>query len=174
MSGMNPSILFTLSGRLGRQPFAIAVIVVYFLGLASQSLLTKQVLDRAGLFPFIVLHASLLWVWYVIHANRLRDAGRNTGVAIGIAIVNALCLLFLLMIVSLFDAPAADAESDGNVLGTWIVLLFLLAILSGAPHLGWFDIILWVIFVIAMLPILLAVGFSLWVGTRPSVSAVPS
>ena len=160
------------SGRLARQPFAAAVIVVYALGLASQSLLTGPVLARAGVWPFALVHAVLLWVWYVIHANRLRDAARGPGAAIGIASVNLLCMLFVLMLVAMFAEPSPGAESAGSVLGTWIVIVFVLAVISGAPHLGLFGILLWVIFVVAMLPVLLAVGFSIWAGSQPSAPAV--
>lgn len=173
MQRMSPPDLFTLSGRLGREPFAIAAIAVYALGLASQTLLTKPVLDRASLYPFIILHAVLLWVWFVIHVKRLRDAGRATGPAVGIAIVNVLSIIFLLMVISFLTSPVEGqpGETAGSVLGTWIVLIFLIEIFSGASNLGWLGRVLMVIVGIAMLPVLLAVGFSIWAGTRRSVAA---
>lgn len=173
---MSANELLSPSGRLARQPFAIAVIAVYFLGLASQGLLIKPVIDLAAFFPFILLHGVLLWVWFVIHAKRLRDAGRGIGTAIGIAIVNVLSMLFLLMVISFLASPTAGpgSETAGSVLGTWVVLIFLIEIISGAPHLGWLARILLVIVGIAMIPVLLAVGFSIWVSTRPSVPPAPS
>jgi uncharacterized membrane protein YhaH (DUF805 family) len=167
---------FSLSGRLSAGPFAIAVIAVYLFGLASQSLLTRPVMERAGLIPFILLHAVLLWVWFAIHAKRLRDAGRDIGSAVGIAIVNVLAITFLLMVISFLVSPVEGqpGETAGGVLGTWAVLIFLIEIFSGASHLGWLGKVLMVIVGIAMLPVLLAVGFSIWAGTRPSLQARPS
>ena len=174
---MNPvTMAFSVAGRLGRQPFAIAVIAVYFLGLASQGLLTKPVMARAGLFPFIILHAVLLWVWFAIHAKRLRDAAGGIGPAMGIAIVNVLAITFLLMVISFLVSPVEGhpGETGGSVLGTWVVLIFLIEVFSGAPNLGWLGKVLMVIVGIAMLPVLLAVGFSIWAGTRPSMQTRPS
>ena len=171
---MNPvAIAFSPSGRLTRQPFAIAVIAVYFLGLASQGLLTGPVLYRAGLFPFVLLHAALLWVWYAIHAKRLRDAGRGIGSAAGIAIVNVLAIILLLLVISFLISPVEGqpGETAGSVLGTWIVLIFLIKILSGATSLGWLGTLLLTLFAIAMLPVLLALGFSIWAGTRQKRAA---
>jgi len=167
---------FSLSGRLRAGPFAVAVIAVYFLGLASQSLLTRPVMERAGLFPFIIFHAVLLWVWFAVHAKRLRDADRGIGPAVGIAIVNVLAIVFLLMVISFLVSPVEGqpGETAGGVLGTWIVLIFLIEVFSDAPHLGWLGRVLMTIVGIAMLPILLAVGFSIWAGTRPGRQAMPS
>jgi uncharacterized membrane protein YhaH (DUF805 family) len=165
---------FSPSGRLARQPFAIVVVAVYFLGLASQSLLTGPVLSRASLLPFILLHAALLWVWYAIHAKRLRDAGRSIGSAAGVAIVNVLAIILLLLVLSFLNSPVEGqpGETAGGVLGTWIVLIFFIKILSGATSLGWLGKLLLTLFAIAMVPVLLALGFSLWAGTRKS--AMPS
>jgi uncharacterized membrane protein YhaH (DUF805 family) len=170
------TLAFSSAGRLSRGSFAIAVIAVYFLGLASQSLLIRPVVERAGLFPFIVLHGVLLWVWFVVHAKRLRDAGRGVGSAIGIAVVNVLSIIFLLMVISFLVSPVEGqpGETAGGVIGTWMFLIFLVEVFSGAPYLGWLGRVLMVIVGIAMLPILLAVGFSIWAGTRPSLQTTPS
>ena len=167
---------FSLSGRLSAGPFAMAAVAVYILGLASQCLLTWPVTARAGLLPFILLHAVLLWVWFAIHAKRLRDAGRDIGSAVGIAIVNVLAITFLLMVISFLVSPVEGqpGETAGGVLGTWVVLVLLIEIFSGASNLGWLGKVLMVIVGIAMLPVLLAVGFSIWAGTRPSLQARPS
>lgn len=168
--------IFSSIGRLARKPFALAVLAVYFLGLASQSLLIRPVVERAGFFPFIIFHAVLLWVWFAIHAQRWRDAGHGIGSAIGIAIVNVLAITFLLMVISFLVSPVEGqpGETAGGVIGTWMFLIFLIEVFSGAPQLGWLGRVLMVIVGIAMLPVLLAVGFSIWAGTRPSLQARPS
>lgn len=167
--------LFSSSGTIGRGPFAVAVCGVYLTGLASQILLIGPVVLRAGFWPFILLHAALLWVWYALHARRLRDAGRGVGAAVGVAIVNVLSMIFLLMVISFLVSPVEGqpGETAGGVLATWVVLIMFVEIFAGAPHLGWLGRVLMVIVGIAMLPILLAVGFSVWTGTRRSAPAVP-
>ena len=36
---------------------------------------------RTGPWLFAAAQALLIWVWYVLHAKRLRDAGRSVGLA---------------------------------------------------------------------------------------------
>ncbi len=165
--------LFSSAGTLARGSFAVVVVIVYALGLASQVLLTSPVLLRAGLWPFILLHAVLLWVWFAAHARRLREAGRDVGPAIGIAIVNVLSVAFLVMAMLLLVAPVdgQPGETVGGVLGTWIVFIFLVQVLSGTMNFSWFGIFLEILLFIALMPILLAIGFSIWTGTRPSARA---
>lgn len=165
---MNPiTLAFSSSGRLGRRAFAIAVAVVYLLGFASQTLLSGPVLARTGIWLFALVQAVLLWVWFVLHAKRLRAAERGSGGAVGIAIVYGLAMLFLLMVVAFFLSPAPATDTTGDALGTWIVLTILIEIFSGAPDLGLFGDILIIMAVIALTPVLLALGFSIWAGTRP-------
>ncbi len=167
---------FSLSGQLPRAPFAVAVTILYAAGLASQMLLVVPVVARAGILPFALLHAVLLWIWYALHAKRLRDAGHGVGSAIGIAIVNVLSIIFLLMVISFLVSPVEGqpGETAGGVLGTWMFIILLVEIFSGAPHLGWLGRVLMVIVGIAMVPVVLALGFSIWAGTLPSLQARPS
>ncbi len=75
------------------------------------------------------------------------------------------------MAISFLVSPVEGqpGETAGGVIGTWMFLIFLVEVFSGAPHLGWRGRVLMVIVGIAMLPILLAVGFSIWAGTRRSL-----
>ena len=77
--------LFSPFGRLGPQAFVIAVIVVDAAGAASQWLTVLGVAARNGLWLFALAQAVLIWVWFALHAKRLRDAGRSTGLAVGAA-----------------------------------------------------------------------------------------
>ena len=166
--------LFSSAGTLGRGPFAVAVLTVYALGLCSQVLLSGPILLRVGLWPFIVLHAALLWAWYAVHAKRLRDGGCDVGPAVGIAIVNVLSMVFLVMVIVFLSSPVEGqpGETAGGILASWLVLIFLLQVFSGATDLGWFGLVLEILLAIALVPVLLAVGFSIWVATRPSAQAV--
>ena len=78
--------LFSPSGRLGPQAFAVAVIAVYAAGAASQWLTVPGVIARNGLWPFVAAQAVLIWIWFTLHAKRLHDADRATGLAVGAAV----------------------------------------------------------------------------------------
>ena len=83
--GIGSSSLLSPIGRLARGPFALAVIAVYLASFASQLLLSAPVTAQVGVVPFVLVQVALIWVWIVLHAKRLRDAGRPTGIVIGIA-----------------------------------------------------------------------------------------
>ena len=55
-------LILSRSGRLSPQAFIIAAGAVYVLGVASQWLTVPAVIDRAGLWPFVVAQAVLIWV----------------------------------------------------------------------------------------------------------------
>ena len=172
---MNPvALAFSRSGRLAPRPFALAVTVVYLLGFATQVLLAEPTLVRAGIWPFALAQALLLWIWYALHAKRLRDADRGTGAALGIAVVNVLSILLLLAVVAVFLIPVPAEDTTGSVLGTWVAIVFLFAILTGAPALGFLGFILLAAAFVVLIPIVLAIGFSIWAGTQPSTSPQPS
>src|SRR5437588_591025 len=117
-------------GRLAPRAFALGAVVVYAAGLAAQFLLSAEVLARAGLWPFVIVQAALLWAWLVLHVRRLRDAGEPAAAAIGIALIYALSLAMLLMLVAFLtnsdavgqpipgERPANDAAA-----GTLLVLV---------------------------------------------------
>lgn len=172
---MNPiALAFSSAGRLARAPFAMAVVVMYLLGFASQTLLSGAVLARAGIWLFALSQAVLLWVWFVLHAKRLRDADRGIGAALGIAIVYGLAMVFLLLMAAIFLSPMPATDTTSDALGTWIVLVFLIEILTEAPDLGWFGVVLMAIALTMLTPILIVLGFSIWAGTRPSAPPLPS
>jgi hypothetical protein len=173
MAGMTSMLS---SGRMAPLPFAVAVIAVYLVSFASQLLLAPPVTRWAGVWAFALVQAALIWLWIVLHGNRLRDAGRPTGLAIGVACVYALEVLLLLLLVWLIlsagfnrpDEPAADA----SILHLFVIM-YLLATLTGDPGLG--ELQAWMIgfVVLLVLPLLIALCFSFWAGTRPRVPFQP-
>src|SRR6185295_9946731 len=129
-------------GRLARKPFALGVLGIYLAGIAAQALLSGAVTARAGLWPFIIVQAALIWVWLVLHVRRLRDAGQAPAAAIGVALVYTLALGVLLV-------------------------LFLFAIVF-KPDFGVFTTILKGLILIAFLPALISLLFSIRAGMRKS------
>ena len=85
-------LLFSPAGRLGPRAFIIAVVLLYLAAAASQALTLRDVIKFAGLWPFLAAQIVLVWIWYALHAKRLRDAGKPVGVAV------ATCLLYVLSV----------------------------------------------------------------------------
>ena len=165
--------IVSTQGRLARKPFALGVLGVYIAGIGAQALLSGEVLGRAGPWPFIIAQAALIWIWLVLHIRRLRDAGQGPAAAIGIALVYVLALGLLLMLVVFFTKPDAVTPRGGEgaasdaATGTLLVP-FLFAIVF-KPDFGVFTTILKGLILIAFLPAVISLLFSIRTGMRPSV-----
>jgi uncharacterized membrane protein YhaH (DUF805 family) len=173
---MSLRALLSPPGRIAPLPFAIAAAGVYLAGFASQVLLSPPVTGSLGVLPFALVQAALIWLWFVLHARRLHDAGRPTGLAAGIALVYALEVVLLVILVWLIlaytTAPAETGWPEAGILHLF-VFLYLLTSLSGDSGLGALQA--WIIgfAVLMLLPVAIAVCFSLWAATRPSVRSPP-
>jgi len=64
-------LLFSPSGRLGRQAFVFAAIGVYAAGVASQWLTAPGIITRGGIWPFAIVQVVLIWIWLALHAKRI-------------------------------------------------------------------------------------------------------
>ena len=177
MASMNPfTLLFSPSGGIDKRTFAIAIIGFYAVGLASHLLLSAPVTVRAGLLPFAVAQGVLTWTWFALHAKRLRDAGRGIGGALAVAIIYGLAVVLLLLVMSAFaGVPSDPANKQGALagLGGLLVVFFVFALLFDPSKLTILTTILIVLVLIAYLPLLLSLGWSIWTGTRPSASPAP-
>lgn len=172
---MDPLAFFaSTEGRVARKPFAFGVLGVYVAGIAAQALLSADVTARAGLWPFIIMQAMLIWIWLVLHIKRLRDAGQGAAAAIGIALVYVLSLGLLLMLVAFFTnpnatgPPAGGENPAGDAATATLLVLFLFAIVF-QPDFGVFTTILKGLILIAFLPALISLLFSVRTGMRASV-----
>jgi uncharacterized membrane protein YhaH (DUF805 family) len=162
--------LFSPSGRLAPRPFVWAAIAVYIAGLAAQSLTSAQMLDRIGLWPFGIAQALLIWIWFVLHAKRLRDAGHAISLALGAGVLYALSVVLLLLIGGSFLGKVPiDAASGSSALGL-LILISIIATLLNAPHYDVTWLLLAGLSIMAFLPPLVAVTVTLWAATRPSVN----
>jgi uncharacterized membrane protein YhaH (DUF805 family) len=170
------SLFLSTGGRIARKPFAIAVIIVYVASFGARALLAAPVMAQAGIAPFVLVQALIIWTWYTLHAKRLRDAQRSIASAIGIAIVYAFAIALVAVIAALLvptPAAAPDAPATSAGLGDLLLVLLLLALLSGQPHLGFFGYILMIAAVLVLAPLVTALVFSIWVGTRRTVEGTP-
>jgi len=163
--------LFSPSGRLGPQAFAVAAIAVYAAGAASQLLTVPDVMARAGLWPFAAVQALLTWVWYALHAKRLHDADRASGLAAGASLLYALSVVLLLIIAEAFFTTAAGSMADANATSALglILLISIIATLAGSSNydLGW--LVVTTLMALAFVPVIVAIAVTLWAATRPSV-----
>jgi len=164
-------LLFSPSGRLRPQAFAIAAAAVYVAGITAQSLTVPEVLARAGLWPFAAVQALLVWIWFVLHAKRLRDAGRGVGLAAGVSLLYALSVALLIILAALFSGTLAGQVPDANAASALglILLISIIADLLGSPHYDLTSLTAAILLLIAIAPVILAVVVTLWAATRPSV-----
>jgi uncharacterized membrane protein YhaH (DUF805 family) len=160
------------SGRLSPQSFLVAIVVVYVVAVASQALTLRDVTKAAGLWPFVIAQLALIWIWYVLHAQRLRDAGKSVGLAVAVSLLYVLSVALLVIVAGAFyGALAGETAIDPNATGALNLILFVsvVAMLSGMPH----DSLAWLIvaalLLIAYAPIVLALVTTVWAATRPRV-----
>ena len=164
--------LTSTQGRLAPRPFALGVFAVWLAGIATQWLLSGEVMHRGGMWPFIVAQAALIWIWLVLHIKRLRDAGQGPASAVGVAIVYALAIGLMIMLVAFFTNPSAGGSTTGNETGdaaaATLLVLFLFAIVF-KPDFGVFTTILKGLILIAFLPAVVSLLFSIRTGLRKRV-----
>jgi len=169
-------LFFASSGRVGKRDFALAAMALYAAVIASQMLTLQWVVLRIGVWPFAVAQAALLWLWFALHANRLRDAGRSPAPAVGVAVIDALAMIMLIVAVAFFVPAASDAAADSqtaslqNILLLYVVL-YLIGAFGAATEFDLLHVVLMVLVLIACTPVLITFALSLWAGTRPSAPA---
>ena len=167
--------LFSPSGRLRPQDFGIAAAAVYAAGLASQWLTRPDALAHGGLWLFAAVQAALIWIWFALHAKRLHDADRASGPAAAVAVLYAISIVLLVIVAAAFFNVSSATLTDANTTSALglILLLSVIATLSGPHNHDFGEFLVVVLTVLAFLPIVLALAVTLWAATRPS-STEPS
>lgn len=171
---MDPVAFLTpTQGRLAPKRFALGILGVYVAGIAAQALLSGDVTTRAGLWPFIAVQAALIWAWLVLHIRRLRDAGQGPAAAIGVALLYVLSIALLLLLVAFFTHPESVGPPRGenpasDAATATLLVLFLFAVLF-TPDFGVFTTILKGLILIAFVPAVISLLFSIRTGMRKSV-----
>ncbi len=166
--------IFSAAGRLAPKPFALGAIAVYVASFLSQFLLAAPVTARASVIPFLLVQVVIGWGWYALHAKRLRDAGRPTGAAVALTVLYALAIVLLLLVMVAANAPGqGNGTEDTPFAGIFqiFLLLFLIGMVLGDPNLGMFGYIILGVLALVLLPMVIAIVFTIWAGTRPSAPA---
>jgi hypothetical protein len=170
---MHALIFLPTQGRLRPQPFLAAIAAVDLAGALSHWLTVPVVIAHVGLWAFAAAQAILTWLWFVLHAKRLHDAGRGEGLAIAVALLYALSLVLLLLLATNFFA-GSEPGSLGNGSATsaleLVLLLYIVMMLTGPLQydLTWIVVVILTLF--AFVPVLVALFFTLWTATRTSAA----
>ena len=169
------ALFFSGFGRLAPKPFARAAVAVYVTAFLSQLLISPSVMLRIGLAAFAVVQAMAMWAWFCLHAKRLRDADRPIGPAVAIVILYALAMILLLLIIALVVGvtPGADGATSGGPTDV-LISSYLVRALAGDPDPGVFAYVAVGILALIFAPMLIAMGFSIWAGTRPHAAPAPT
>src|ERR1700728_4255454 len=165
------TLSFSPSGRLRPQPFIYGAVAVYLFGAASQLLTRPDVMVRGGLWLFAASQAVLIWIWFTLHAKRLRDADSTIGIAVGVSLLYALSVILLLIVGAAFFDTSANAGLDANATSALglILLIAIFTTLSGGSAYDLTWVVVAILALLAFLPIVAALTFSFWAATRPSV-----
>jgi hypothetical protein len=148
----------------------LAVIVVYIAGVAAQWLTAPEVFARLGLWPFGVAQAVLIWLWFVLHAKRLHDAGHAASLAAGASVLYALGIVLLLVIGSSFldKGPIEAWGATGSSALGLLVLISVIGTLLNSTHYDVTWLFVAAFTAMALLPPFVAIMVTLWAATRPS------
>ena len=170
---MHALTLISPAGQLRPRPFLAAIAAVYVTGALSHWLTVPDVTARVGLWAFAAVQSALTWLWFVLHAKRLHDAGRSEGLAIAVALLYVLSLVLLLLLATNFFA-GSEPGSLGNASATnaleLVLLLYIVMTLTGPMQydLTWIVVVILTLF--AFVPVLVALFFTLWTATRTSAA----
>ncbi len=164
-------LLSPFAGRIEPRRFAQAALAVYAALLLSQVLTVPAVMQRIGVWPFVIVQAALLWVWFTLHARRLRDAGYGLEPAAAIGVIAALALVLLLVAVAFYVDPASgeilgeDARRSPTTFAGYVTR-FVLDALGSLSSAGVAGVMLLLLVLAACAPAPIALAFSVWAFTR--------
>jgi uncharacterized membrane protein YhaH (DUF805 family) len=168
-------VVFSPLGSLSPRAFTPAVMLVYAAGLLSYLLLMASVTAIAGALAFLLAQAIVTWTWCMLHAKRLRDCDRPTGLALAIAALYALAVILFLLVIMLIasgdTAQSADAMTHTNI--DLFAVLGSISMILRHPDFGATGYLILAFLALSFLPVAIALCFSLWVGTRASAPAKP-
>jgi uncharacterized membrane protein YhaH (DUF805 family) len=157
--------LFSPAGRIEPRPFIAGAIGVYLVGVASQLLTTADVARRAGLWPFVAVQLVVVWIWFCLHGKRLHDAGRSSGLAVGVGLLYLLLAGLLLLAADGFGfltSSRSFGDADAGGLQWLIALLYVVGMLGGSSHYDLILVTVAILIVLAFLPIVVALAVTVW------------
>jgi uncharacterized membrane protein YhaH (DUF805 family) len=156
--------LFSPAGRLEPRPFITGAIGVYLVGAASQLLTAANVAQRAGVLPFVAIQLVVPWIWFCLHSKRLHDAGRSSGLAVGVALLYLLSVVQVLIVPNGFFMPSSHLLGDANVGGEQLLILivYVVSVLGGSGQYDLVPVVVIILIALTFLPIVLALAVTVW------------
>ena len=122
-------LLFSPSGRLGPRAFVFAVIAVYAAGVAAQWLTVPKIQGNAGIWPFVIVQAVLIWIWYRASRQAAARCRSAAGLAAGAALLYALSVVLLLIVATNFFQPYVGGPSRLQARRPCLISLSFIAVL---------------------------------------------
>jgi hypothetical protein len=117
----------------------------------------------------------LIWLWFTLHSKRLRDAGLGTGLAAGVGVLYALSVLLLVLVEASFagalSGQAGDAKAASGL--ELILLVSIIALLLSSTHYDLTWAVVAILLAVEFVPIVLALGTTVWAASQPSREAQP-
>jgi uncharacterized membrane protein YhaH (DUF805 family) len=165
------ALLFLAHGRIPPKPFSAGAAAVYAIALLSLLLLSRPALQLLGWLPFALVQAVTSWSWFCLHAKRLQDADRRIAPAAAIAALYVMAMVLLLLVIMLLPGGAQGGIGTSARSFDFLLPAFLTMLLGDASDLGLFDRVATAFLGLILAPIAIAVGFSIWAGSRPSVTS---
>jgi uncharacterized membrane protein YhaH (DUF805 family) len=155
--------LFSPAGRLEPRSFIMGAIGVYPVGAALQLLTTAEVVQRVGLLPYVAVQFVLVWIWYCLHGKRLHDAGRSSGLAVGVGLFYLLSVVLLLIVTDSFMPTSDQLLGNADAVGAlwFIMLIYVVGMLAGSSPYA-VPIVVALLIAQAVLPIILALAVTVW------------
>jgi uncharacterized membrane protein YhaH (DUF805 family) len=164
---MDPlALFFSTEGRLTPKAFWLSLLAVYVAGIASQFLLMSEVTARSGVWPFVAVHAIVLWAWTAVHIKRLRDAGRPPAGAYAMAALYGLSVGLALLLVAIIMMPTTGVTDSPAQAWLAFALVAVLFMFLFDGDFGPISLMFKVLALIACLPFILSFAFSLTTGLR--------
>jgi uncharacterized membrane protein YhaH (DUF805 family) len=162
--------LLSAKGQIKPLPFAIAVTIIYAVNLVISNYVSLGFLARGGAVPFLLLQLALTWFWYALHAKRLADSGRASGVAKTIAIVFFAFICIVALVAMGSQPPPHNSAPTESTLGGALSLILAAFYLTGSG-LGGLGYYFAALVAIPLFVILLVFAYSMVVGMRKPVAS---
>jgi hypothetical protein len=161
------------TGVLRPRAFLAAAIVVYAVGAASHLLTAPRIIAQVGPWPFAAIQALLIWLWFILHSKRLRDAGLGIGLGAGVSVLYALSVILLVIVEASFAATISGQTGDAKAASGLELMLFvsIIALLLNSAHYDLTWVVVAILLAVEFIPIVLAAGTTIWAATRPSREA---
>ena len=140
------------------------------MGAASHLLTAPGIVAQAGPWPFAAIQAVLIWIWFTLHSKRLRDAGVGASLVAGVSLLYALSVLLLVIVEASFAGAIASQTGDAKAASglELILLVSIIALLLSSAHYDLTWAVVAILLAVEFVPIVLALGTTVWAAAQPS------